>query len=54
MLAPTSFFAGYGCHVRSLEEARVLQRLGLRVTIVTYANGYPESGLGLQHIVPVL
>lgn len=39
MVAPTSFFADYGCHVRILEEARVLQSLGHRVTIVTYAQG---------------
>jgi hypothetical protein len=26
MLVPTSFFADYGCHVRILEAARVLQR----------------------------
>ncbi len=39
MIAPTSFFLDYGCHVRILEEARVLQRLGHRVTIVTYHLG---------------
>ena len=33
MVAPTSFFADYGCHVRILEEARVLQRRGHTVTI---------------------
>ncbi len=39
MIAPTSFFLDYGCHVRILEEARVLQRLGHQVTIVTYYLG---------------
>jgi glycosyltransferase involved in cell wall biosynthesis len=39
MIAPTSFFKDYGCHVRILEEARILQRLGHRVTIVTYYQG---------------
>ncbi|MHB0856632.1 MAG: glycosyltransferase family 4 protein [Anaerolineae bacterium] len=39
MIAPTSFFADYGCHVRILEEARVLQKLGHAVTICTYHNG---------------
>jgi glycosyltransferase involved in cell wall biosynthesis len=39
MVAPTSFFLDYGCHVRILEEARVLQKLGHRVTIVTYYMG---------------
>lgn len=39
MVAPTSFFLDYGCHVRILEETRALQRLGHRVTIVTYYLG---------------
>ena len=39
MIAPTSFFGDYGCHVRILEEARMLQRRGHRVTIVTYYKG---------------
>ncbi len=39
MVAPTSFFADYGCHVRILEEARVLRKLGHKVTIVTYYKG---------------
>jgi glycosyltransferase involved in cell wall biosynthesis len=39
MIAPTSFFLDYGCHVRILEEARVLQQLGHRVTIATYHLG---------------
>ena len=39
MVAPTSFFADYGCHVRILEEARVLQSLGHQVEVVTYALG---------------
>ncbi|MBC7236834.1 MAG: glycosyltransferase, partial [Chloroflexi bacterium] len=39
MIAATSFFADYGCHVRILEEARILQKLGHKVTICTYHNG---------------
>ncbi len=39
MIAPTSFFLDYGCHVRILEEARALQKLGHRVTIITYYQG---------------
>lgn len=39
MIAPTSFFLDYGCHVRILEEARVLQKMGHRVTIITYYLG---------------
>jgi len=39
MVAPTSFFSDYGGHIRILEEARVLQRLGHQVTIITYYLG---------------
>ena len=39
MVAPTSFFSDYGGHVRILEEARVLQKLGHQVTIITYYLG---------------
>ena len=38
-IAPTSFFADYGCHVRIYEETRALQSLGHRVTICTYHTG---------------
>ena len=44
MVAPTSFFADYGCHVRILEEAQILQKLGHSVTIATYHNGGPVDG----------
>jgi glycosyltransferase involved in cell wall biosynthesis len=53
MIAPTSFFADYGCHVRILEEAQVLGRLGHRVTIVTYRNGNPVPGLDIRRTMPV-
>jgi len=39
MIAPTSFFLDYGAHVRILEETRALQKLGHRVTILTYYLG---------------
>jgi glycosyltransferase involved in cell wall biosynthesis len=39
MIAPTSFFFDYGCHVRILEEARALQNAGHQVTILTYYLG---------------
>src|SRR5512135_274701 len=53
MIAPTSFFADYGCHVRILEEAAILQKLGLQVTIVTYHNGGPVPGLDIRRGLPV-
>jgi len=39
MIAPTSFFGDYGCHVRILEEIRALQSRGHRVALVTYHMG---------------
>ena len=53
MIAPTSFFADYGCHVRILEEAQVLTRLGQKVTILTYHNGSDVPGLDIQRGLPV-
>jgi len=54
MVAPTSFFADYGCHVRILEEARILQKLGHKVTIVTYYKGrdLPDLEIVRTHPVP--
>jgi glycosyltransferase involved in cell wall biosynthesis len=48
MLAPTMFFADYGAHVRILEEARVLRKLGHRVTILAYPNGRNIAGLHVR------
>ena len=53
MIAPTSFFADYGCHVRILEEARILQKLGHQVTIVTYRNGNDVAGLDIRRTLPI-
>ncbi len=44
-LAPTSFFADYGCHVRILEEALTLQRLGSDVRVCTYPAGRDIAGI---------
>jgi len=52
MIAPTSFFLDYGCHVRILEEARVLRRLGHQVTIVTYHLGRDLPGLEILRTRP--
>jgi glycosyltransferase involved in cell wall biosynthesis len=53
MIAPTSFFADYGCHVRILEEARVLQKMGNRVTICTYYMGRDMPGLDIRRTMPI-
>jgi len=53
MIAPTSFFLDYGCHVRILEEARVLQSFGHRVKIVTYPLGRNLPGLDIERTLPI-
>lgn len=53
MIAPTSFFADYGCHVRIREEARILTRLGSQVTICTYHNGRDIDGLDIRRTMSI-
>ncbi len=53
MIAPTSFFADYGGHVRILEEAVALKKLGHRVTICTYHNGQDVEGLDIQRTLSI-
>jgi glycosyltransferase involved in cell wall biosynthesis len=53
MIAPTSFFADYGGHVRMLEEAVALQKLGHRVIICTYHNGQDVQGLDIQRTLTI-
>lgn len=53
MIAPTSFFAHYGCHVRILEEARTLQEMGHEVTIATYHNGKDVPGIDIRRTLPI-
>lgn len=53
MIAPTSFFADYGCHVRILEEANILQQLGNRVTICTYHRGRDIAGLDTRRTAAI-
>ena len=47
-IAPTSFFADYGCHVRILEETLALQRMGQQVRICTYPTGRDLHGLDIR------
>lgn len=44
MIAPTSFFADYGNHIRIWQEAKALQKIGHRVVIATYHNGDDMPG----------
>lgn len=48
MIAPTSFFADYGCHVRIWEEAKTLQKFGHKLVIATYHNGDNMPGLDIR------
>ena len=48
MVAPTPFFSDRGCHVRILEEARGLMRLGADVTICTYFLGDTPEALDVR------
>ncbi len=52
MIAPTSFFLDYGCHIRILEEARALLAQGLHVRIVTYYLGRDVPGLDIVRCAP--
>ena len=48
MVAPTSFFSSYGCHVRIAEEADALRQMGHQVKVVTYHNGGRWNGLPIE------
>ena len=53
MVAPTSFFSDYGCHIRIAQEAQELQRRGHTVLIATYHNGDAVEGLQIVRSVDV-
>lgn len=53
MIAPTMFFADYGGHIRILEEAKILRRLGHTVTILTYPNGRDIADLDIRRCIGV-
>ncbi len=53
MVAPTSFFADYGCHVRILEEVRALTARHHEVAICTYHNGNDVAGLFIRRSIDV-
>lgn len=47
-IAPTSFFADYGCHVRILQQARTAGALGHEVLLCTYHSGRDWPGLAIR------
>lgn len=52
MIAPSSFFSDYGCHVRIYEEARALQRHGHTLKIATYFKGRTPPGVDVARTRP--
>ncbi|MBA3530871.1 MAG: glycosyltransferase family 4 protein [Ardenticatenales bacterium] len=48
MVAPTMFFADYGCHVRILEESLSLRDLGHQLRILAYPNGRDVAGFQVR------
>lgn len=48
MVAPTSFFNDYGGHIRILEEALALERLGHHVVVATYYMGNDVDGVDVR------
>ncbi len=53
MIAPTSFFADYGGHIRILEEIRGLQARGHRITVCTYHTGNNVPGIRIRRSLNV-
>ena len=53
MIAPTSFFSDYGGHIRMMEETLALQKLGHKVTIVTYYKGRDLPGFDIRRTAPI-
>jgi glycosyltransferase involved in cell wall biosynthesis len=49
-IAPTSFFADYGCHVRILEETLAIQRLGASVALCAYPGGRNLHGVDVRRV----
>lgn len=52
MIAPTSFFLDYGCHVRILEETQALLAQGVQVRVATYYLGRDWPGLDIVRSAP--
>jgi len=49
-IAPTAFYADYGCHVRIRGQLRALQELGHEIRLVTYPAGRATSDLAITRI----
>src|SRR5688572_3427138 len=49
-IAPTSFFADYGCHVRILEETLAIQAHGAEVAVCAYPGGRDLHDLDVRRV----
>lgn len=52
-IAPTSFFADRGCHIRILGEIRALQAQGHEIILTTYHNGKDVENVKIKRIIKV-
>ena len=52
-IAPTPIFADRGCHIRIIEEAAALNKLGNSVTICTYHHGRDVDGLDIKRTIKI-
>ncbi len=52
-IAPTPFFADRGCHVRILEESRVLQARGHKIRVCTYHIGRDIPDVKTERIIGI-
>lgn len=52
-IAATPIFADRGCHIRIVEEAKALNKLGNKVTICTYPHGRDVNGLDIKRTVRI-
>ncbi len=53
MIAPTPVFADRGCHIRIIEEAGALKKLGNNITICTYHHGRDIKGLNIKRTIKI-
>lgn len=53
MIAPTPFFSDRGCHVRILEEIKVLQKNGVDISLCTYHIGRDIPGIDIHRILNI-
>ena len=53
MIAPTSFFADYGCHVRIRSKLKHFSGSAAQLRSLTYHNGGEVAGLDVRRTLPI-